>query len=144
MRQVNEPRKWCIQVGGLTATLATQGATPPQGPLVVGDEEGGLGVFVRVDEVCVIADVADDGVLLGDADVLVPDDWVGEVVGTDPPLPDNELLMNAAKFPFSMSRRDKLCRELREVKVDDARYAEDASQNMTPPKDEYCSRVWRA
>jgi hypothetical protein len=75
--------------------LATQGATAPQGPLVgdelVGDEEGELTVFV-------LADVAEDeGVLLGDAGVeLVPDKGVDETVGTDAPLPDSALLMDAA------------------------------------------------
>jgi len=58
-------------------------------------------VFVRVDELCVLANVADvakdEGVLLGDAGVeLVPDEGVDETVGTDPPLPDSALLMDAA------------------------------------------------
>jgi hypothetical protein len=97
IRSTDKTRKWHIWVGGLTATLATQGATAPQGPLA-GDEEGELTVFVRVDELCVLADVGEDeGVLLGDAGVeLVPDEGVDETVGTDAPLPDSALLMDAA------------------------------------------------
>ena len=132
------------RVEGLTATLATQGATAPQPPLA-GVEEGELEVLVRVDELRVLASVVDgEDVLCGDTDVLVPEDWVDEIVGTDPPLPDSALLMDAAKFPFSVYRRDKLRLDLRKVRVGDAPYAWDASQNMTPPKDEYCSRVCKA
>lgn len=97
--------------------MATQGATAPQPPLV-GDDEGELEVFVRVDELWVLANFVDDeGVLSGDVDVLVPDDWVDETVGTDSPLPDSALLMDAAKFPFSVYQRDKLRLDLRKERV---------------------------
>jgi hypothetical protein len=73
---------------------------------------------VRVDELWVLANVADDeGVLPGDVDVLVPDAWVDETVGTDSPLPDSALLIDAAKFPFSVYRRDKLCLDRRKGRV---------------------------
>ena len=104
-------------VDGLTATLAIQGATAPQPPLV-GDEEGGLEVFPRVDEFWVLANVTDDeGVLFGDVDVLVPDDWVDETVGTEFPPPESALLMDAAKFPFSEYRRGKICLDLGKERV---------------------------
>jgi len=136
--QVNETRK--CYTGRLTVTLAIQGATTPQFPLD-GEEEGEPEVLVLVDELCVLAD--DKGVVAGmrNAIGLIADERTEWFIWTVL-LPTNSArLIDAAKCPFAVYRCDETLPGCQRRKTIDAPCAQEASQSMTPPKDENWSRV---
>jgi hypothetical protein len=116
-------------------TLATQGATTPQLPLI-GDEDGEPEVVVTVSGPCVLAD--NEGVGTRTACILNSEGLttLSELHISS----DNARLIDAEKSPFAVHRCDESLPRWKR-RTGEAPYAPEASQSVTPPKDENWERV---